>query len=121
MAKLKKLLDDSSKARRLRRIYLNIQITFLTWLIEFVGFLLIVFGSFIFGYKNSYLTLFLQMFSALIYIVVIPSMYLLNSYDLKEQINNSNFYIAISKLNLRRKNHVAQETVEKDDETNSEK
>ena len=87
MAKLKKILDDSAKARRLRRIHLNIQITFLTWLVEFLGFLFVVLGSFIFGNNNIYLTFFLQMMTCFVYIVIIPSMYLLNSNDSKDHMN----------------------------------
>ena len=98
MAKLKKILDDSAKARRLRRIHLNIQITFLTWLVEFLGFLFVVLGSFIFGNNNIYLTFFLQMMTCLVYIIIIPSMYLLNSNDVKDLISESNFYITINNI-----------------------
>ena len=98
MAKLKQILDDSAKARRLNRIHLNIQITFLTWLVEFLGFLFVVLGSFIFGNNNIYLTFFLQMMTGLVYIIIIPSMYLLNSNDTKDLISESNFYITINNM-----------------------
>ena len=109
MIKLKNLLDDSTKARRLRRIYLNIHITFLTWLVECLGFFLIFLGSFILGYENSNVTLCLQITTVLIYIVVVPGMYLVNGNTSKDQINDSSFYIALHKILQRRNNKVEQE------------
>ena len=105
MAKLKEILDDSAKVRRLRRIHLNIQITFLTWLVEFLGFLFVVLGSFIFGNNNIYLTFFLQMMTCFVYIVIIPTMYLLNSNDSKDHISESTFYIAINNMIRLKKNN----------------
>lgn len=110
MIKLKKLLDDSTKARRLTRIYLNIHITFLTWLAEFVGFLFIFLGSFILGYENNNVTLCLQITTALIYIVVVPGMYLVNGNSSKDQIIDSSFYIALHRAIRTNNNNVEQES-----------
>ena len=119
MAKLKKILDDSAKARRLRRIHLNIQITFLTWLVEFLGFLFVVLGSFIFGNNNIYLTFFLQTMTCFVYIVIIPSMYLLNSNDSKDYISESEFYIRINNM-IRLKNNNKVEVEDQKEEKNLE-
>ena len=98
MVKLKKLLTESCKARRLRRIYLNIQITFLTWFVELLGFFVIILGSFIIGYTNTYLTLCFQTISECIYTAIVPGMYLVNDSSSKDKINDSSFYISLHKI-----------------------
>ena len=114
MIKLKNLLDDSTKARRLRRIYLNIQITFLTWLVEFLGFFMVFLGSFILGYKNSIVTFCLQTATCLIYIAVVPGMYLVNGNSSKDKINNNSFYITLHKILRRNNNEEEQESGDPD-------
>ena len=110
MVKLKKLLTESCKARRLRRIYLNIQITSLTWFVELIGFFVIILGSFIIGYTNTYLTLCFQTISECIYTAIVPGMYLVNSTSSKDQINDSSFYIALHKILGMNKNSTGQNT-----------
>ena len=104
MVKLKKLLTESCKARRLRRIYLNIQITSLTWFVELLGFFVIILGSFIIGYTNTYLTLCFQTISECIYTAIVPGMYLVNDSSSKDKINDSSFYISLHKILRMNKN-----------------
>lgn len=92
MMKLKKILPDSSKNRRSRRIVLNIQITFLGWLIEVFGFLSIVVGLYIVGHGNATVTLVLQTFSMTLYGILLPCSVLINSSEIKDYIAESDWY-----------------------------
>ena len=98
MKKLKKLLNESSKDRRHRRNNLNIQITILAWIVEFLGFLMIFLGSFILGHDNSLTTLCLQTLTLIVYFIALPSTFLLNGSKLKDKIVDSSTYITFSKL-----------------------
>ena len=94
--KLRKILSDVSKKQRQQRINLNIQITFLTWFMEFLGFFLLAFGSFVLTHKSSVTTLCLQIFTELFYFVFVPSMLLINSDEFKERILESNLFLFIN-------------------------
>ena len=92
MRTLKKLLSDSAKARRHRRTLLNMQITILAWLVEFLGFVVIFLGAFLLGHENSIVTLSLQTITVLIFLLICPSIYLMNSYHMKNLIAESRLY-----------------------------
>ena len=92
IAALRKLLTDSSKARRHRRRILNIQITFLAWLVESIGILVIVLGIFIFGHDSNVLNFFMQTLTLIIYFVLLPSVFLINDFDIKSKIVESKWY-----------------------------
>ena len=94
MVKLSKLLSKSSKSRRHRRNILNIQITILAWLVEFIGFFLIVLGSLILRHQNSIVTLSLQTFTFTLYFIIVPSVFLINDSHFKGIIIESNWYIS---------------------------
>ena len=98
MTNLKKLLSDPAKAKRQRRINLNIQITILSWLVEFLSFFVIFLGSFILGNRNSKVTLAMQTLTAFCYFVVVPSMYLVNSNNFKTVVLESKIYSALNSL-----------------------
>ena len=100
MKNLKKLLSDPAKAKRGRRINLNIQITILSWLVEFFSFFIIFLGAFILGNKNSKVTLGMQTLTAFCYLIVVPSMYLLNTNKFKAVILESKIYSAFNYLSL---------------------
>ena len=92
MAKLRQLLSDSSKIQRKRRHNLNILITLLAWLVEFIGGFTIILGSFIFGHGNSVVTLTLQTLTMLFYFVILPCTFLINEDRWKNAILESNWY-----------------------------
>ena len=98
MTNLKKLLSDPAKAKRQRRINLNIQITILSWLVEFFSFFVIFLGAFILGNKNSKVTLAMQTLTSFLYFVVVPSMYLVNSKKFKAVVLESKIYSAFNVL-----------------------
>ena len=98
MEKLKKLLNDSRKARRNRRNTLNIQITFLGWSVEFLGFLMVFLGTVIIGHEDSMTTLYLQTITLIVYFIALPSTVLLNGSDMKDRIVDSIFYISFTSL-----------------------
>ena len=92
MTNLRQLLSDSSKTQRKRRHTLNILITLLAWLVEFIGGFTIILGSFIFGHGNSVVTLTLQTLTMLFYFVILPCTFLINEDRWKNAILESNWY-----------------------------
>ena len=98
MKRLNTLLSDSSKARRNRRNSLNIQIAFLAWLVEFLGFFLTVLGSHILGHKDSVVTMIMQILSMIIFMIILPCIILINSEYVKTEIVESNWYLSFLAL-----------------------
>ena len=92
MTKLHTLLSESAKARRYRRTVLNLQITFLAWVIEFVGFFVIFLGTFILGHENNIVNYSLQTLTIFIYFIALPSTFLINNTKFKIFIAESNWY-----------------------------
>ena len=92
MVKLRKLLTDSRKIRRGRRIFLTMNITIMSWITE-------SFGSIIFMLMGYYpdenrTTRGLQCILGFTYMIVIPCSYLLNSSDVKKMIIDNRIYLA---------------------------
>ena len=113
MKRLRKLLDKSSKVRRWQRNLLNMQMTILAWMAEFLGFFVIFLGSFILGHENVVVTLSLQILTTIIIFILCPSVYLMNSSKVKDMILENHYYITmINKFNCRNFNN----EVENDDE-----
>ena len=98
LKKLRKLLSNSSKNIRHRRHLIQIHITMLGWLTEFSGFLLIFFGSYIFGHGNSVVTLVLQSLTIFIYFNIVPCIYLINDSDFKANIAETQAYFNFLKF-----------------------
>ena len=93
MFRLRKLLDDKTKARRNRCNILNIQIAILAWFVEFIGFLGIVIGSVILGHGNLVVTFSLQTFSMSLYFIILPYIFLVNEQSTQKcAIADSNWY-----------------------------
>ena len=92
MYRLRKVLTTASKDGRHRRRLLNIQITFLAWLAETVGFLVIFLGTFILGHESNVFNFFMQTLTLIIYFVILPLVFLLNDFDVKSDIVDSNWY-----------------------------
>ena len=95
MIRLRKLLSDSSKARRHRRNVVNLQITFLAWLIEVFGFFIIFLGTFILGHENNVVNFSMQLLTMMVYFNILPCIFLINDSDVKGQIIESNWYNTI--------------------------
>ena len=92
MIKLRKLLSDSSKARRHRRNLLNLQITVLAWIIEFLGVSSFLLGSFILGHTNTTATFILQTLSAVFNFILLPGILSISNSTLKTAIAESIWY-----------------------------
>ena len=97
MKRLKKLLAKSSKEQRRRQTLLNMQITLLAWVVEFLGFFIVFLGTFILGHENAIVTLSLQTLTMIIFFIVCPSVYLVNSSHVKNLIVNSQLYVTFLK------------------------
>ena len=98
MLKFRKLLSDSSRTYRHRRNVLNIMITMLAWLVEFIGGLTIFLGSFVFGHGNSVITLTLQTLSLVFYFVILPCTFLINEEEWKILMLDNYWYAQFIKM-----------------------
>ena len=98
MFKMRKLLSDSSRTYRHRRNVLNILITMLAWLVEFIGGLTVFLGSFVFGHGNSVITLTLQTLSLVFYFDILPCTFLINEEEWKVTMLDSHWYTQFIKV-----------------------
>ena len=92
------MLSEESIGIRHRRSMINIHITVMHWLTEFMAFLVIVLGSFVFGHGNAILTLCLQTTSNFLFFNLLPCILLINHSDVKGRIAESEYYIRILKM-----------------------
>ena len=92
MVKLRKLLLDSAKVKRHRRNILTIHITVLAWMLEFIGFFIIILGTFILGHENNIVNFSLQTLTTSIYFIGLPCVFLINNTNFKRQVADSNWY-----------------------------
>ena len=92
MKKLRKSLSESSKARRHRRNWLNLQITSLAWFVEFVGYLFICLSKLILRHESNISEFVLVQAAISIYVIILPSIYLINDDDIKGYIVESAWY-----------------------------
>ena len=95
MTKLKKLLSATSKSRRHRRNILNILITVLAWFVEFLGFTTVFLGTHILGHQDNITNLTLQTLTNILYFIAVPSVLLINDFDLKTKITESFWYSSL--------------------------
>ena len=89
---MKENLNDANKARGHRRNMLNIQITFLAWLFETIGFFILFLGQFILGHENNIVIFSMQTLSVMIYFNILPSILILNDTNFKNVIVDSQWY-----------------------------
>ena len=93
MVKLRNLLDDSAKTRRYNKNLLNVQVTFLAWFAESMGFLIIFLGTFVLGHENNFVNFCMQTLTLVVYFNILPCIFLLkDSSELKINILDSNWY-----------------------------
>ena len=92
MISLKNLISNTSKSRRHRRNILNIIVTILTWVVEFLGFFTVFLGTHIIGHQSNIVNYVLQTFTIICYFIFIPLVYLINGSDFKDIITESNWY-----------------------------
>ena len=94
MFTLRKLLTKNSKIYRNRRLLLNLQLSFIAWIAEFIGGLI---GALIlllpFANVSSRLK---QIFTDLVYFVILPMIYMANGEDTKSSLLENNLYLKFS-------------------------
>ena len=95
MVTLRDYLDDSTKARRHRSNLLNIQITILAWLIEFMGFFFFFLGSFFVGQRSKIAIFFFQILTITYNFILLPSIFLIDNSHRKSSIVDSSWYFAL--------------------------
>ena len=89
-----KLLSDHSKIKRRKLTDINIMVTFIVWLAEFVGSILLIFVPSMAGhgqFGNSLQIVLVMGF----YFVLLPFLYLVNDSDIKKAIMDDSWLGAI--------------------------
>ena len=99
------MLSDKTKVRRRKLMEVNIRVTFILWLIEFVGQIALVFVPKIFGHGQAG-TAAGMIFVVLFYFVLLPFFYLVNSSDVKQTIAEESWFRAIREIFNRSNNEV---------------
>ena len=105
MVKLHKLLAASKKIRRRRRIFLNMHISFVAWVIESFGGVAGMLMIFL-PHENR-TTRGLQFITGFVYFLVVPCAYLMNSSDVKSVILNNATYLKFTNRFFPRINQIA--------------
>ena len=101
MITLKNILSSTSKSRRHRRTILNIAITMFAWIVEFLGFFVVLLGTHVLGHENNVVNLTLQTLTNLIYFIIIPSVLFINESYYKDLVVESPLYTQmLRQLNL---------------------
>ena len=88
------MLSEKTKVRRRKLIEVNIKVTFLLWLIEFVGSIILIFVPTIFGHGQTGTTTG-NIFVVMFYFVLLPFCYLVNTSDVKLTIAEESWYLAM--------------------------
>ena len=88
------MLSEKSKVRRRKIMEVNIKVTFILWLIEFVGSTLLLLVPRIFGHGQAG-TATGMLFVVLFYFVLLPFFYLVNNSDVKSTIAEESWFRAI--------------------------
>ena len=92
--KVAKLLSDQSKVRRRRLTEVNIKVTFIVWLTEFLGSLVLLLSTLVFGHDQVG-TAVGRTISLVFYFVLLPFLYLVNDSDVKSAIVEDSWVHAI--------------------------
>ena len=92
--RLDKLLTENTKARRRKLNAVNFMVTFITWLIEFVGSFILIFIPKIVGHGQVG-TGAGWIFCVSLYFVLLPFAYLINSTDIKQTIVDESWFHAV--------------------------
>ena len=78
----------------------------MSWLIEVFGFFVIFLGQFLVGHGNIFVTQTLQTITILFYLVIVPSVYLVNVETIKEYVVDSSVYISFNRIFISRSSQV---------------
>ena len=95
MEKLKNILTKSTKRTRTKRHLINIHVTILAWLVEFLGFFIVFVGHYVIGHNKNYIIQFLEL---LCYCIILPYVYLINDTEEKMKIADSGWYQLLLEL-----------------------
>ena len=104
MSILNKLLTDSSKTRRRRVNQVNIRVTIIVWLVEFLGSIAGVFIPSVFGHGQLAMAI-NQVFIVLLYFILQPFSYMINSHDTKTAIVDGSWFTGIKRI-FKRNNQI---------------
>ena len=88
------MLSENAKARRRKLNDVNIKVTFIIWLIEFVGSFILIFIPKIVGHGQVG-TGVGAILCVSLYFVLLPFAYLINSTDIKQTIVDESWFHAV--------------------------
>ena len=88
------LLSDHTKIRRRKLNRVNIKVTFIVWVTEFVGSMLLLLIPKLFGHSQVG-TATGYIISTAFYFVILPFLYLVNDEDVKKRITDDSWFRAI--------------------------
>ena len=95
MKSLRNLLTTSTRTVRNKRHLINIHVTILAWLVEFLGFFIVFLGHYIIGHNMKF---FVQVLELVCYCIVLPYVYMINDTKGKMKIAESKWYHWILRL-----------------------
>ena len=75
-------------------------------MIEVFGFFVIFLGQFLVGHGNIFVTQTLQTITILFYLVIVPSVYLVNVETFKEYVVDSSVYISFNRIFISKSSQV---------------
>ena len=121
MKTLRNVISEESKDERHRHNLINIHITVLGWIVEFIGALSVLLGTFIFGQGSAYVTFSLQTLTIIIYFNILPCVFLINDVNVLTNIAATEYYLRVLKFFNWHRNDGDEETYEDQEEKNSDR
>ena len=94
----KKSLSERFINRRTKICQINIKVNFISWIVEFLGCMTIALNFLVIGSKNNELTGLLKILTMLVFIVILPCTFLVNSSAGINTIVDHSWVNAISRL-----------------------
>ena len=94
----KKSLSERFINRRKKICQINIKVNFISWIVEFLGCMTIALNFLVIGSKNNELTGLLKIFTMIVFMVILPCTFLVNSSAGINTIVDHSWVNAISRL-----------------------
>lgn len=91
-----KVLSEKSRNRRIRISNVNIQVTFIVWLVEFLGCLTMAIDFLVVGSRSNAITGLLRTLTMFCYFVLLPWTYLMNSSETKHTIADESWRVGLA-------------------------
>ena len=94
----KKVLSERFTNRRAKICKINIKVNFISWIVEFLGCMTIALNFLVVGSKNNAIQGLLMILTMLVFILILPCTFLVNSSAGINAIVDHSWFVAISRL-----------------------